>query len=340
LTRAWREVWSATMNDILRSLAAAVLAGLVASADAPEPTRVVVLDNDNLLEGHVRRVDDGDEVRRSVGGDVTFPASRVVAVVADRKAAYTVVAGRANRRDADERLRLAKWCVTHGLDAEALAEAEAAARMRPGFKAAERLAESLRATVKAVPTGPDTAIAPTKAESPPKDTVKDVPAIEYNSESFPLFAGKVNTILMNTCASCHAKDDIKAFRLTRAGGRAGVTKNLMSALAQVNPADPTASPLLVKAVSPHGNATEAPLKTRTHPAYQALETWARIARAADGTPAPLPGEPRKLPDLGPETPASGELPGKDSKALPAKPAKAQGDDPFDPAIFNGDARKK
>src|SRR5262249_31835842 len=146
LTNPRREVWSTAMNAILRSLAAALLAGLVASADAPEPTRVVVLDNDNVLEGHVRRVDDAYEVRRPVGGDVTLPASRVVAVVADRKAAFAVVAGRANRRDADERLRLAKWCVSQRLDAEALAESEAAARMRPGFTAAERLAESLRAT--------------------------------------------------------------------------------------------------------------------------------------------------------------------------------------------------
>src|SRR5262245_53275579 len=226
------------MNAILRSLAAALLAGLVASADAPEPTRVVVLDNDNVLEGHVRRVDDAYEVRRPVGGDVTLPASRVVAVVADRKAAFAVVAGRANRRDADERLRLAKWCVSQRLDAEALAESEAAARMRPGFTAAERLAESLRATTKAGPARPDPAVAPAKGETPAKDAVKDVQAIEYNSESFPLFAGKVNSILMNTCATCHAKDDMKTFHLTRAGGRAGVTKNLMSALAQVNPADP------------------------------------------------------------------------------------------------------
>jgi hypothetical protein len=328
------------MNAILRSLAAALLAGLVASADPSAPTRVVVLDNDNLLEGHVRRVDDGYEVRRPVGGDVTFPASRVVAVVADRKAAYAVVAGRANRRDADERLRLAKWCVTHGLEEEALAEAEAAARMRPGFVAAERLADSLRAMPKAAPARPDPAVVPAKAEAPAKESVTDVKAIEYNSESFPMFAGKVNTILMNTCASCHAKEDMKSFRLTRAGGRAGVTKNLMSALAQVNPADPTASPLLVKALTPHGNATEAPLRVRTHPAYQSLETWARFARAPDGTPAPLPGEPRKLPDLGSETPASAEAPGKDDKSLPAKPVKAQGDDPFDPAIFNGEARKK
>ena len=55
--------------------------------------------------------------------------------------------------------------------------------------------------------------------------------------------------------------------------------SLTIALAQVNPADPAASPILTKSVTPHGTATEAPFKTRGHPAYQTLEVWARFARA-------------------------------------------------------------
>ena len=45
--------------------------------------------------------------------------------------------------DADERLRLARWCSVNGLIAEALVEARAATRMRPGFAAAERFAVTL-----------------------------------------------------------------------------------------------------------------------------------------------------------------------------------------------------
>jgi hypothetical protein len=320
------------------------LIGAAAASAAPMTSRVVVLDNENLLEGEVARVDDGYEIRQPGGSAVTIPAKRVVAVVADRKAAFGVVAGRANRSDADERLRLARWCAANGLAVEALSEARTAARMRTGFAAAERYAALLEETASRKPAPADPAVLPAKAESPKPDTVTEVPVVEYNSESFPLFASRINTILVNTCANCHARDDAKAFRLTRVGGRSGATKNMMAALPYVNTKEPESSAILTKALTAHGSATEAPFKVRTHPAYQALESWARIARAPDGTTAPEPSssEPRKLPDLGTPTPSmlSGEQFGQDSKSVPRKPTKNEASDPFDPAIFNGEVKKK
>jgi hypothetical protein len=329
------------MNATLRTLAG-LLFTAAAVAGTPAP-RIVVLDNENLVEGEVSKVAEGYLVRRPVGGDMTLPADRVVAVVADRKAAFAVVLERANRRDADEHLRLARWCAANGLPTEALAEAKSAARMRPGFVAAERFAEFLAAS--AQKSASDPAVTQAKAETPAKDTVTDVPAVEYNSDSFPLFASRVNAILLNTCANCHARDDVKAFHLTRVGGRGGVSRNLMAALPHVNPTDPAASPILVKAVTPHGGATEAPFKNKAHPAYQALESWARVARSADGTPpepafpARDPAEPRKLPDL-PPPPPTGDAFGQDSKSVPPKPTRTEASDPFDPAIFNGEVKPK
>jgi len=338
------------MNAIIRALACVLFGAGLAAAESPA-SRVVVLDNENLLEGEVSRSDAGYEIKRPVGGDVTLPAKRVLAVVADRKAAFTIVAERANRRDADERLRLAKWCLSYGLLDEAQSEAQAAVRMRDRFAAAEQMLRSLESMVKLKATIPDAA--PTRPEPAAKDTITDVPAIEYNSESYPLFASKVNSILMNACASCHARDDVKAFRLTRLGGRSGMTKNLMAALTQVNPADPAASPLLVKAATAHGSATEAPFKTKSHPAYRNLETWARFARAPEGTPASeetfaagRPPETRQQADPFAEKPTapmpmgSGDSFGQESKSTPPKPVKTQADDEFDPAIFNGEVKPR
>jgi hypothetical protein len=234
---------------------------------------------------------------------------------------------------------------------EALAEAQAAVRMRDRFTAAEQMLRSLESMARLKAVTPDPA--PTPPESAAKDTVTDVPVIEYNSESYPLFASKVNAILMNACASCHSREDVKAFKLTRLGGRSGMTKNLMAALAQVNPAVPSASPLLAKAATPHGSATEAPFKTKSHPAYRNLETWARFARAPEGTAAPEdsfaaghPTETRKQADpfadkpTGPVSPASGDSFGQESKSTPPKPVKTQADDEFDPAIFNGEVKPR
>jgi hypothetical protein len=146
---------------------------------------------------------------------------------------------------------------------------------------------------------------------------------------------------------------VNAFRLTRLGGRSGITKNLMSALAQVNPTEPAASPLLVKAATAHGSAAEAPFKTKSHPAYRNLETWARVARAPEGTPpsdesfaAGHAPEVRKQADpiadkpTTPVSPGAGEPFGQESKSTPPKPVKTQPDDEFDPAIFNGELKPK
>lgn len=327
------------MNPTFRLLACLVVLAAAARAEPPPPVRVLVLDNENLLEGEITRVETGYQVRRPVGGDMTLPATRVLAVVADRRAAFDVVAARSNPRDADERLRLANWCLANRLMPEALAEARTAARMRDRFAAADRLVRALEAMEKLTPPPPE--VVPVKAEAPAKVVVADVKPVDYNGESFPLFATKVNAILVNACASCHAAPEAKAFRLTRTGGRAGVSQNLTAALPHVTPADPLRSPLLVNAVTPHGTATEAPLRSRTHPAYASLETWVRFARSVEGAAPsdPPPGkfaEPRKLP----EAVAKGDVFGQDSKSVVPKPAKTEADDPFDPALFNGPAKKK
>jgi hypothetical protein len=330
------------MNAALRTLACFLIGAAFAVANPPTGTRIVVLDNENLVEGEVAKTAGGYQIRRPAGGDMTLPENRVLAVVASRKEAYAVVLERANRRDADEHLRLARWCSANDLPEEALAEARIAAQMRPGFTAAERYALALEAVAK---KAPDSAVVQAKAGTPARDTVTDVPALDYNSESFPLFASKVNAVLMNTCANCHARDDVKAFHLTRVSGRGGVTRNLMAALPLVTPTDPAKSPILLQAVTPHGGGAEPPIKTRNHPAYQTLETWARFARAPEGTAAPEPlpaakepAEPRKLPELPADK--STEVFGQDSKTVPPRPTKTEASDPFDPAIFNGEVKPK
>ncbi len=324
------------MNAKLRLIACAVLLGPAFLIAEPAKTKVLVLDNENLLEGEVTKVETGYQVRRPVGGDLTLPASRVLAVVADRRAAFAIVAERANLRDADERLRLARWCQLHDLPTEALFEARAAARMRPGFSEAERFVLTLELAAKAQPTP---GVRPAKAEetSSAPAPVADIKNLEYNTASFPLFSSKVNAILVNTCSNCHATADAKGFRLTAAGGRSAVSQNLMAALPYIDPADPTKSLILTKTLTAHGSATDAPIRSRTHPAYLALESWVKIAR--EGTSKPI--EPGRLPALGPAVPVlKGDAFGQDSQSSPPVVAKPTSVDPFDPAGFNAAKPKK
>lgn len=342
------------MKAKLCSLFVLLFAAIVARAEPASTSRILVLDNENLLEGEITRVEGGYQIRRAAGGDLILPNKRVLALVSDRKAAFSFVADRANLRDADERLRLARWCAVNEMLTEAMAQAKAAIRMRPGFAAAERLVASLELAANSPTSKNEPAVVQAKAETPTRETVAEVPVVDYNSESFPLFVSKVNAILTNACAVCHARNDVKVFKLTRLGGRSGATKNMLAALPHVNPKDPGASVILTKAVTPHGGGTEATFKTRTHPAYQTLETWVRFARSPEGTLEPdeplLSGgsvEPKKLPAIlsnepsKPSTPAKpGDVFGQESSTLPGKPVKTQASDQFDPAIFNGEIKKK
>jgi len=320
------------MNAILRNLALLAVAGPL-SAQGTTP-RFVVLENDNLLEGQIYPHKGSITVRMTDGGEVILPNNDVLELVADRQAAFRVVARRRNLRDADDRLHLAKWCHLNGLPAEAKRQAAAAVAMRLTFTAASQFLASLPAETAAAP-----AIVPVKAEAPAKPAaVAEVPAVDYNSASFPVFASRVHAILLNTCAACHAQDGVKAFRLVKQTGRPAVSRNLTAALPFVDAADPAKSKLLTMAVTPHGTATVAPLRTRNHPAYLALEEWAMIARGPEGTTEPTSRpetpEPQRPPVLDKEPAAT--PPGKADFGAARPDEKKPGGpaDPFDPATFN------
>ena len=63
----------------------------------------------------------------------------------------------------------------------------------------------------------------------------------------------------------------------------------MAALAFVNRQSPADSPLLAKAVTPHGPAALPPLRNPQAPAFRLLGQWARLAaneRAVPAEPCP------------------------------------------------------
>ena len=173
------------------------------------------------------------------------------------------------------------------------------------------------------------------------------------------FVSRVQPILMNTCASCHVGEKGGAFKLARAaeGGtvsRRATQQNLATVLAHVTFARPEVSPLLVKAVSIHGDANQPPIKSRQSPPYRAIEEWIRATIAnnpqlQDSTAAAPPaGTPEKkaAPQAAPVqaglvagAPVSSNKPAVPVGG-PATPAAAIPLDPFDPAAFNQQAKSK
>src|SRR5258708_1155517 len=108
-----------TTITMLAGFAGLCVVAKIAYPEAP-PTaeKVLLLDNDLLIEGDIRRVGNDYRIRKGTG-ETIIPASRVVEVVADRRQAFKVMRERSNPRDLDERMRLIRWALEQGLRDEA-----------------------------------------------------------------------------------------------------------------------------------------------------------------------------------------------------------------------------
>lgn len=306
-----------------------------AVGEPPRTGRVVILESAQILEGEIEQVGNQFRVRHTVG-ETWVPADRVQRLCADMADAYAFLRGQANLGDPDEHLRLARWCRGHGLHEQAVAEVTQALELRPSHTESQRLLESLRRDGETPPV--------TRSSAPaPEPTLPA--AVEYNTDALGMFVTRVQPILMNACANCHATGRGGAsFKLTRAysnelTNRRATQQNLAAVLAQVNRKQPEASVLLARAVTVHGEASQPPLKGRQVPAFRALEEWIQLALAHE------PKEPAPAVPLTTETPG-GRGPAAASFAtlsnqVPAAPKSADGpcppapqSDPFDPMLFN------
>ncbi|HEY7311367.1 MAG TPA: hypothetical protein VH643_18545 [Gemmataceae bacterium] len=362
------------MKTIVSSL---LLVGILArpggiSLRAAEPAKplekgqVLILKNERTMEGDIERVGDRYRVRRAVG-ETWVPADRTLRLAASLEDAYTYLRSRANLEDADERLRLAKWCRLSGLHSQALAEARAAAELRPDHAETRRFLEHLQQVEqKKVEVKPAAPVGP-----PP--VVEEPPPIEVTTESLSLFVTRVQPILMNTCARCHATGRGGKFHLTQVfgdgiGNRRTLERNLAAVLAQVNLTQPEASVLLAKAVSDHAHAGQAPLRGRQAAPYRTLERWVKLtvennphlrdalpSTAAASTPpvtklgepgasatgelppvADAPGSPLRAPPVPPPNLPEPVPVSKPVAASPPPPPAAPAD-PYDPEVFNRQA---
>jgi hypothetical protein len=331
------------MNTTIRRLLC-VLALACGTALSPAQDRsagpagtVLVLVGERTLEGTIDKVGNDYRVRRP-HGELTIPANQVLRLCADLDEAFAYVRSRANLNDPDERLRLADWCHVRNLNAQALAEVAAAAALRPGHGPTQRRLAHLRAALN--PEARPPAPAPAAEPEPPP------PSLDLGTEALCVFNTKVQPVLMNACASCHATGKGGAFKLTRASsgvttGSRVVQQNVVAVLSQVNLQQPQGSPLLLKAVTAHGSLAQAPLKSRQAPAYRLLEEWVKQTvetnpqlREKAGLPPAAPPPVRPIVPAAPvteeKTPPSTF--GSDQPQEPTEPAGPV--DPFDPIIFN------
>ncbi len=311
------------------------------AADPPaeaQTGKVLVLFNERTIQGDVEKAGESYRVRRQTG-EVLVRAADVLKLCADMEEAFRFVRSRANLRDPDERLRLADWCNVRGLRTQAVAEVAAAAELRPDHAPTQRLLAHLRD------------MPPPRDQAPAPEAEPDAapPSVDLTTESLCAFSTRVQPVLMNACANCHAGGKGGAFKLTRTSpdampGSRAVQQNLTAVLAQLNLQQPEGSKLLTKAVSAHGAVSQAPLKGRQAQAYRLLEDWVKHTVETNPQLRAQAGLPPTPPPAAEEKPAAEPQPAKDPKEEKAAPPSSFGEtqqpepagpvDPFDPIIFN------
>jgi hypothetical protein len=157
------------------------------------------------------------------------------------------------------------------------------------------------------------------------------PSADLNSAALRAFPAKVQPVVMNLCADCHAKPDHPGeFKLTRVpAGYAhpeASHRNAKEVARFVSRENPSASPLLTKAVTAHGGQRAPALYDASHPAYRNLELWAHWVAGPERSPMPETVPARKPTVMSAPQPAA--------IALPAPSPVVKSDDPYDPAVFN------
>lgn len=335
---------------LVTALAAACVSRSFAQENAAvRPTgHVLLLQSERGLEGDIERFDDQYRIRRG-NSEVWLPADKAARLCADWNDAYSFMKTRANLGDPDERLRLARWCQRHNLRAQALIEAKAALEMRPGHEPTRHLVTMLTRTV----ASPEPSQPAKRKAKPPIAIATAAP--DVSADSLALFATRVQPILMNACVNCHSGGRGGDFQLVRGdAGQRGLTQaNLAAVLAQIKAANPALSPLLIKAISRHGNSVGAPIKDRQAVPFRTMQAWIDYLlannpqlRYQSESIARAPAQPVAFAQTHANSAPAAPLPSTDISGAkphqPRPPAAPAADaspalnslDAFDPAAFN------
>lgn len=291
-------------------------------AQMPAVYRAILLDDFSIVEGHtlhvgtIFRVTDGERTRTLSQNHVLFEA-------ANREEVYQFVLGKMDVTTVAGAAQMAAWCDKNAMYDRAIGHARSVLASNPNDAV---LLESIRKLeAKAA------RVAVKKPAVPATQTAPTLPVNEdLSTEATLSFGTKVQPLLMNVCASCHAqKTDVSAFKLSRVregyiDAEATATNRKVTAN-QISRANPAGSPLLEMMVTAHGGQKLAAVPNRTHPAYRNLEAWVLSAVPAVAAPRTIVAGKAEIPIVAPVAPV-------------AKPANKSAD-PYDATAFNALPKK-
>lgn len=232
-------------------------------APAPPAAGVLVLRNGNVLPGVVQR--QGSHYRiENEGSVLQIPASQVEMACASLVDAYEQRRQQRVGNATDAHLELARWCLRHGLLAEAAREILDARTDDPGHPALRTLdlqlqqgladeASRLQRERDAVALASHVEPVATEEVAQPERLIDPTADVQEK------FVRSIQPMLIHGCTTsgCHAPNSRQTMELDRwalegSGIPTLIRKNLEQVLAQVDVEDPASSPLMRRARQAHG----------------------------------------------------------------------------------------
>ena len=297
--------------------ALAAVRAVVAQQPPPQPVAgVLVLRNGNVLPGVVQR--QGNHYRvENEGATLQIPASQVDMACASLVEAYEQRRQQRVGNATDAHLELARWCLRHGLLAEAAREILDARTDDPGHPALRtldlQLQQGLADEASRVQRQRDAVDLAAHVEPVTTEEVAQPEhLIEPTAEVQERFVRSIQPMLIHSCTTsgCHAPNSRQTMELDRwalegSGIPTLIRRNLEQVLAQVDVEDPASSPLMRRARQAHG-MRNSQLSTPLAP-YQTAILIEWLNEAAGVQPqAPLPVDPHAVDPRLIEQTAAGE----------------------------------
>ncbi len=327
---------------------------------------VVLLSDGRLLSGEVTKEGNRYRIKKAYG-TIELTGDQVLGVFPDMRKAYEFQKSQLSGAEADEYVRLAFWCLRYKLFAEARDCVREAISIEPSnsrlhrllkqIDQQERLAKRKRSEPAGVGLRP-AAYTPASVGS----AARPIP-----QKAVELFARRIQPLVSRRCAaaSCHGPRSRASFTLwpSMYPAPAVTHYNIRQLTHYIDWHSPEKSPLLVKAIVPHGGAISPPLPRRQDdPAFATLYEWVKVlvetdplatkddAKDDEQKPPPLlpapAGPPARLQDesTSEDRARSSAADAMQSELSATEPAERLGPkqeasnagqtDPFDPEEFN------
>jgi hypothetical protein len=295
---------------------------------APEPSSestfaVLLLKNGRVMQGNVTTDKTGENYLIELkGGPVPLPKRNVQKRCSSMKELYDYKVATVAKRDPDELMRLAQWCLENQMNPEAKTHLKEILAIYPANTRAERMIVSIDAASERTTKNRDADVQVTSGsmvEKAPRELNKgvvgrargtmgkainqpvifDLPAPTAYKLATE-YTQYVHPVLQMNCAGCHNQDHPGDFQLVHPATRREWTPevvrlNMDATLRYVDRNDPLKSDILAYAANAHGTALKPVFHGPNDARYRTLTTWlgrlkspdASVDKAAFTTPGNL-----------------------------------------------------